>query len=296
MPVCQVCQHDNPAGAEFCEDCGAALKSPVGASAPTPSGGGTASGASSSAGQSPGGTPSGATGGSGSAGAPSASASSPDALGEAGASVGTTLSGAGDVGVASDDVEAASPNANAAPAGAPSAGGATGSAATGTAGAPASGAAAGAATSQAGGAAPAGAGTSPSGTSTAGAGPATPSTGAASGAQQARLVAIRYGAPTGREIPLLGQRLVVGRFDPETGPVDVDLSETGEAVHVSRQHAELFREPDGRWSVRDLGSTNGVFVKGSADSSFGPRITAPRPLDNGDEVTFGNARFVFRTD
>ncbi len=48
--------------------------------------------------------------------------------------------------------------------------------------------------------------------------------------------------------------------------------------------------------VRDLGSTNGVFVKGTSDASFGPRITAPKALASGDEVTFGNARFVFKTE
>jgi pSer/pThr/pTyr-binding forkhead associated (FHA) protein len=105
---------------------------------------------------------------------------------------------------------------------------------------------------------------------------------------------MRYGAPTGDEIPLFGQRLVVGRFDPETGPVDIDLSESAESGHISRQHGELSREPDGSWTVRDLGSTNGVFVK-SADASFGPRITAPRSLKDGDEVAFGNARFIFKS-
>lgn len=105
---------------------------------------------------------------------------------------------------------------------------------------------------------------------------------------------MRYGAPTGEEIPLFGQRLVVGRFDPETGPVDIDLSEAAESSHISRQHGELYREGD-VWMVRDLGSTNGVFVKSGTDASFGPRVTAPRSLNDGDEVAFGNARFVFKT-
>jgi pSer/pThr/pTyr-binding forkhead associated (FHA) protein len=122
-----------------------------------------------------------------------------------------------------------------------------------------------------------------------------PSTAPAGSGAQARLLAMRYGAPTGEEIPLFGQRLVVGRFDPETGPVDVDLSEAAESGHISRQHGELYREDDGAWVVRDLGSTNGVFVKSGDDSSFGPRITAPRPLNDGDEVAFGDARFIFKT-
>ncbi len=36
MTICQVCQKENPAGAEYCEDCGAALNAP----APTPVGAG----------------------------------------------------------------------------------------------------------------------------------------------------------------------------------------------------------------------------------------------------------------
>jgi hypothetical protein len=113
---------------------------------------------------------------------------------------------------------------------------------------------------------------------------------------QPRLVSKRYGALTGEEIPLLGERLVVGRFDPETGPVDIDLSSIPETQHISRQHGELYREADGRWFVRDLGSTNGVFVKRASDASFGQRITQPREIANGDEVAFGNARFVFRLE
>lgn len=109
-----------------------------------------------------------------------------------------------------------------------------------------------------------------------------------------RLAVKRFGALTGDEVPLLGERLVVGRFDPETGPVDIDLSAAPEAEHISRQHGELYHEEGGRWFVRDLGSSNGVFVKGGADASFGPRISAPRELTDGDEVAFGNARFVFR--
>jgi pSer/pThr/pTyr-binding forkhead associated (FHA) protein len=111
-----------------------------------------------------------------------------------------------------------------------------------------------------------------------------------------RLAVKRYGAVTTEEIPLQGERLVVGRFDPESGPVDIDLSSLPEAGQLSRHHAELYREADGRWYVKDLGSTNGVFVKRPDSSTFGARITAPAALNPGDEVAFGNARFLFRAD
>jgi hypothetical protein len=110
-----------------------------------------------------------------------------------------------------------------------------------------------------------------------------------------RLQAKRYGVvSTAEEIPLGGERLVVGRFDSETGPVDVDLAASPEAATVSRHHAELIRNAGGKWTVRDLGSTNGVYVKAATDSGFGPRIGEPRILNDGDELAFGNARFVFR--
>ena len=284
MQRCQVCQHENPAGAEYCEDCGAALATPVGAS----SGGAQSAGTPASGSAPPPAAPASesptsnqaeatawaAAQGTGSAAGPGASpatASPPEALGESAASVGTTLSGAGDLDAAS---KSESPPASAA-----ASSGEQGAGAAATDGSPADG------SSTASGAA-----ASPS------SGAPSQSAGASGSQQQARLVALRYGAPTGEEIPLLGQRLVVGRFDPETGPVDIDLSSVGDSIHVSRQHGELFREADGRWMVRDLGSTNGVFVKGTSDASFGPRITAPKALASGDEVTFGNARFVFKTE
>ncbi len=111
-----------------------------------------------------------------------------------------------------------------------------------------------------------------------------------------RLVPNRHGAQSADEFPLLVDRLVVGRFDPETGPVDIDLSQTPEAPLISRHHAQLYKEADGRWYVTDLGSTNGVFVKSAGAATFGPRLTAPQPLSEGDELAFGNARFIFRTD
>lgn len=225
MPACQVCQHDNPAGAEFCEECGAAL-------------------------------------------VPAAVPSAVPA--DAGQPASTTAADAGQP-ASTTDADASEPaSTSTAPEGVPAAEGAT-EPAPSSSGEP-----------------------SATGTPVPAAGEEAASQPVDGAVQNARLVAIRFGAPSGEEIPLLGQRLVVGRFDPETGPVDIDLSSTAESGHISRQHAELYQE-DGQWVVRDLGSTNGVFVKGSADSSFGPRITAPRPLSEGDEVAFGNSRFVFRT-
>jgi pSer/pThr/pTyr-binding forkhead associated (FHA) protein len=106
----------------------------------------------------------------------------------------------------------------------------------------------------------------------------------------------RYGAASAEEIPLLGDSLIIGRFDPESGPVDIDLENTPEAPQISRHHAEMYREAGGTWYVKDLGSTNGVFIKRAGSRTFDPRITAPEAVSNGDEISFGNARFILRVD
>jgi pSer/pThr/pTyr-binding forkhead associated (FHA) protein len=56
-------------------------------------------------------------------------------------------------------------------------------------------------------------------------------------------------------------------------------------VSVSREQAEIRQEKRG-WSIRDLGSANGTFVNGE-------RLTAPRPLRAGDEVSFGKFSLFF---
>lgn len=109
---------------------------------------------------------------------------------------------------------------------------------------------------------------------------------------EAKLGIKKFGAPTGEFIPLQGERLVVGRFDASSGPVDIDLSGLGGQEHISRRHAELYRE-QGRWTVRDLGSTNGVYIKHKGETGFSPRLQEPTPLADGDELAFGNLMLIF---
>jgi hypothetical protein len=54
---------------------------------------------------------------------------------------------------------------------------------------------------------------------------------------------------------------------------------------VSRQHAWIKAE-DEEFSVFDVGSANGTFVNGE-------KVEAPRRLQNGDVVRFGDAEFIF---
>jgi len=86
--------------------------------------------------------------------------------------------------------------------------------------------------------------------------------------------------------------MVVGRFDPSTGPVDIDVTGLPGAEHISRRHAEIYAE-SGTWKVRDLGSTNGVFIKRAGEEGYSPRLQEPSELKGGDEIAFGNVVFVF---
>lgn len=114
---------------------------------------------------------------------------------------------------------------------------------------------------------------------------------AAPALRPAKLTIKRFGAPTSDVIPLNGSRMVLGRFDASSGPVDIDLSGVPGNENLSRHHAELFF--DGQWKVRDLGSTNGVFVKRAGETGFSPRLVEPTAIANGDELAFGNIIMLF---
>lgn len=104
---------------------------------------------------------------------------------------------------------------------------------------------------------------------------------------QAELVLLRGGTEAGPRYAL-GAKNTIGRFDPSVGPIDVDLGDLPEGSYVSRKHALIAFE-DGAWVIRDLGSSNGVFVL-REDFEKVEEAT----LENGMEVALGNAQFVFR--
>jgi len=110
---------------------------------------------------------------------------------------------------------------------------------------------------------------------------------AAQVAAKAKLLLKRFGASTGEEIPIMGD-VLIGRSDPDTGAfVDIDLSSLPEASFVSRKHAKIYQK-EGQWYIEDMGSTNGTYV------NRGPRLTAPQPLKDGDEILIGKAYFIFK--
>ena len=80
----------------------------------------------------------------------------------------------------------------------------------------------------------------------------------------------------------------IGRFDPEVGPIDVDLGRVEEGSSVSRKHARIVLEDD-VYKIQDLGSSNGTYILRDDFEKI-----EEAELKDGDEISLGNARFVFR--
>jgi hypothetical protein len=84
--------------------------------------------------------------------------------------------------------------------------------------------------------------------------------------------------PDGRRVVLEQSTVTLGRL-PECELAVAD-------PNASRRHAEVRRGADNTWLVADLGSTNGTKVNGV-------KITGPRQLDDGDEITVGSTTIRF---
>lgn len=110
-------------------------------------------------------------------------------------------------------------------------------------------------------------------------------------ATPATLTLVRAGAPTSEAFNV-GENVIIGRFDADTGPVDVDLGPLPESMYISRQHAQIRRDQEGKWMLRDLGSSNGTFVRSPESGKF-EKIAEEREIRDGDEIALGNARFIF---
>lgn len=109
----------------------------------------------------------------------------------------------------------------------------------------------------------------------------------------ARLLPKQHGLTAEPGLPVATTPLVVGRFSPRGGPVDLDIATVANADHVSRRHARLFFEAGG-WHVADMGSANGTFVRAAGAATFSEPIAGAVRLADGDEIAFGTAVFVFR--
>lgn len=85
------------------------------------------------------------------------------------------------------------------------------------------------------------------------------------------------GPKKGQRVMLVGPRTTLGRRESNTIPLDDRMA--------SGHHAEIVKDLNG-YTIRDLGSTNGILVNG------GP--TTESPLTHGTRLRVGNSRFVFK--
>jgi diguanylate cyclase (GGDEF)-like protein len=83
---------------------------------------------------------------------------------------------------------------------------------------------------------------------------------------------IIHGRPLGHRLFLEEKDLTIGRS--ETTQVRI------EDQSISRRHARLFKNPAGRWCIKDLKSTNGTFVNG--------KQVEETVLKDGDLIHIGN--------
>jgi hypothetical protein len=94
----------------------------------------------------------------------------------------------------------------------------------------------------------------------------------------ARRLVITSGAKEGLELPLEGDQLTIGRSS-DAGLVIRD-------DYTSTNHARLSLTA-GVWSITDLGSTNGTFLKGR-------KVTRPTPVPLNTPVSIGTTTFELR--
>ena len=82
---------------------------------------------------------------------------------------------------------------------------------------------------------------------------------------------------TNQYVDLASNRLVMGRSSKSDIPLD--------DINASRSHAELRYEPQGVWTITDLGSTNGTEVNG--------QFITTHALQEGDHIRIGTTDFSF---
>ena len=94
----------------------------------------------------------------------------------------------------------------------------------------------------------------------------------------------------GGQIPLSGERAVVGRYDHDLGGIrpDVDLSDKQGADTISRVHAAL-EHSGNTYTLTDLNSTNATRVNNKRLEPDKPMV-----LNDGDALQFGKVQVTFK--
>jgi pSer/pThr/pTyr-binding forkhead associated (FHA) protein len=85
-------------------------------------------------------------------------------------------------------------------------------------------------------------------------------------------LSVKSAVEPGASIPL-DEELVIGRSTPVCAAISGDLE-------ISRVHARVWHDADGRLMIEDLASRNGTYVNGV-------RVDIPQLLGGGDEVRMG---------
>ena len=106
-------------------------------------------------------------------------------------------------------------------------------------------------------------------------------------------LSLKRGAISTGDIFYIGIKVTIGRFDAETGPVDVDLGLLPEATYISRKHAIIQYDESGQWLLTDLGSNNGTFIWTEDKKIKRIQPGEAVKIKEGDEIAFGNAHFEF---
>jgi hypothetical protein len=87
-----------------------------------------------------------------------------------------------------------------------------------------------------------------------------------------------------------GDEALIGRYDPVTEiQPEVDLTEVDLKRSVSRRHARIARRDGAFFLIEEVGALNGTFLNGK---KLVPG--KPNPLSDGDTLTLGTVRLVFR--
>jgi len=100
------------------------------------------------------------------------------------------------------------------------------------------------------------------------------------------IISFPDGSPE-RRFPLTGTEILIGRRSMSRGihpEIDLTTQPGGPPTDtgVSREHAKLVANPDGSWSIIDLGTENGTLING-LDIAPG----RPVPLRDGDRINLG---------
>ncbi|MGB3512404.1 MAG: FHA domain-containing protein [Microcoleaceae cyanobacterium] len=107
----------------------------------------------------------------------------------------------------------------------------------------------------------------------------------------AKLIPKQVGAPI-PEFIIDSNNAIIGKFDPDIGPVEIDLDGFYGDETVSYTHGEIYFE-NHQWQIKDMGSANGIYIKPTGKTRFGYRMNKPEILNSGDEIAIGKIRLLF---